>query len=316
MTEFGGNYDEIVAAGGIDTSFDLWDTVLASTIAFFSLGFGIATAYQGGELRSSRQTAVRGMLLALGIAAIAMMITFGLASSVFGQGFLGSATILSGAADPAYPFDVGANLFFFVSMLANSSFIAAILGLAFVCGAAALCIPVFLIASRSIFAWSFDRLIPEGLSKVDERTHSPLRANVVVVVVAFAYLALMVFGSTDFTTILFTQTLGLLLTFIVVSIAGAVLPFRRPDLYEMGGDERRVLGLPILSFLSVIAVGIYTFFAIVLATTDVLGANSAVGIKGLVVILVLSVIAYPISYFANRSRGVDLSLANKTLPPE
>jgi hypothetical protein len=34
------------------------------------------------------------------------------------------------------------------------------------------------------------------------------------------------------------------------------------------------------------------------------------------VIAVISIVAYPVSYLVNRSRGVDLSLANKTLPPE
>jgi amino acid transporter len=316
VAAFGGDYDAILAAGELDTGFSLSDTILATTLAFFSLGFGIATAYTGGELRSSRQTAVRGMIYALGIAALAMVVTFALASSVMGNDFLGSATLLAAGGDEAYPFGVGSNLFFFVAMLADSAIVAVLLGLAFVSAAAALCIPVFLIASRSIFAWSFDRLVPDGLSEVDRRTRSPLRANLIVVVVAFAYLALMVFGSADFTTILFTQVLGLLGTFMAVALAGAVLPYRRPDLYELGGAERRILGLPLLTFVSLIAFAIYAFFAIVLATQDVLAANSSVGIKALIVILVVSVLAYPVSYLVNRSRGVDLSLANKTLPPE
>ena len=40
---------------------------------------------------------------------------------------------------------------------------------------------------RSFFAWSFDRLMPEGLAKVNERTHSPvtaiLTANVIIALV-------------------------------------------------------------------------------------------------------------------------------------
>ncbi|HWM07898.1 MAG TPA: APC family permease [Solirubrobacteraceae bacterium] len=316
VSAFGGNYEEIIAAGNIDTSFDLGDTLLATSLAFFSLGFGIATAYTGGELRSSQQTAVRGMLYALAIAAGTMVVAFALASRVMGNDFLGAATNLSLAGDEAYPFGVGSNFFFFVSMLADNTIIAALLGIAFVAGAAALCIPVFLIASRSLFAWSFDRLVPEGLSHVDPRTRSPLRANVLVLVVAFAYLALMVFGSADFTIILYTQTLGLLLTFLVVSLAGVVLPYRRPDLYKLGSSDRRVLGLPLLTFVSLIALVVYGFFTVVFATQDVLAANSSTGIKALIVIAVISIVAYPVSYLINKSRGLDLSLANKTLPPE
>jgi APA family basic amino acid/polyamine antiporter len=316
VAAFGGDYDQIVAAADIDTSFDLGDTLLATTLAFFSLGFGIATAYTGGELRSSRQTAVRGMLLALAAAALAMVIAFGLASRVMGNDFLGAATILSTAGDEAYPFGVGSNFFFFVAMLADSTIIAALLGIAFVAAAAALCVPVFLIASRSIFAWSFDRLVPSALSEVNPRTRSPLRANLIVLAVAFAYLALMVFGSADFTTILFTQVLGLLGTFMLVALAGAALPFRRPELYRAGGVERRVLGLPLLTVVSLIAFGIYLFFTITLATQDVLAANSSVGIKALIVIAVVALVAYPLSYVVNKQRGLDLSLANRTLPPE
>ena len=320
VSDFGGSYDGIIeagrAAGFGSTSFDLGDTLLATTIAFFSLGFGIATAYTAGELRSANRTALPGMLYALLIAAATMVVTFALASSRLGNEFLGAATTLSDAGSADYPFAAPANFFFFVSMLADSTLIAAFLGLAFVAAGMALCIPVFLICSRSIFAWSFDRLIPTSLSEVNPRTRSPLNANLVVLAVAFAYLALMSFGPADFVTLIVSQVLGLLVTFMVVSIAGALLAYRRPDLYEMFGSDRRILGLPVLTFVSVIAFAIYAFWFLTLLTNDALGANVGVGMTAFAVVLGIAVIAYPISYLINRNRGVDLSLAAKTLPPE
>ena len=117
------------------------------------------------------------IVVGAGVVGLAIARSFALAGRVFGVDFLGAATALSTAGDEAYPFGVGANLFFFVSMAADSTIIAALLGIAFVSAAAALCIPVFLIASRSIFAWAFDRLIPEGLSEVDARTRSKTSLN-------------------------------------------------------------------------------------------------------------------------------------------
>ncbi len=320
VSSFGGNYAKVIAdgraAGFGSTGFSLGDTFLATTIAYFSLGFGIATAYTAGEIRSANRTALPGMLYALLIAGALMVVTFALAESRFGTDFLGAATTLSNGESSAYPFDAPANFFFFVSMLSGSTVIAVLLGAAYVAAATALCIPVFLICSRSLFAWSFDRLMPTGLSEVNSRTHSPIRANVVVVVVALGYLALMTFGPADFVTILVSQVLGLIATYIVVSIAGIVIAYRRPDLYEMMGSDRRIFGVPVLTLVSALAFLVYAFWFIVLLTTDSLGANVGVGMTAFFVVLGISVLAYPISYLINRSRGVDLSLANKTLPPE
>ena len=320
VAAFGGDYDAIIDAGraaGLGASgFDLGDTLLATTIAFFSLGFGIATAYTAGELRSAKRTALPGMLYALLIAATTMAITFVLAASRLGNEFLGAATTLSDAGSADYPFSAPANFFFFVSMLADSTPIAAFLGIAFVAAGMALCIPVFLICSRSIFAWSFDHLVPERLSEVNPRTRSPLNANIVVLAVALGYLALMSFGPADFVTLIVSQVLGLLVTFMVVSIAGALVAYRRPDLYEGFGSDRRILGLPVLTFVSVVAFAIYAFWFITLLSTDALGANVGVGMTAFGVVLGIAVIAYPVSYLLNRARGIDVTLAAKTLPPE
>ena len=39
-------------------------------------------------------------------------------------------------------------------------------------------------ATRCLFAWSFDRLLPEKVAAVNDRTHSPVNATLIAVVVA------------------------------------------------------------------------------------------------------------------------------------
>ena len=42
---------------------------------------------------------------------------------------------------------------------------------------------------RTVFAWAFDRLLPEKLAEVNERTHSPVPAILLVMGIVTAMLA-------------------------------------------------------------------------------------------------------------------------------
>jgi hypothetical protein len=66
----------------------------------------------------------------------------------------------------------------------------------------------------------------------------------------------------------------------------------------------------------VLSLALYVFFFVSLATQSALGANAPSGIWATVVIAVCGVVIFPVSYLLNRSRGVDLGLAFRELPPE
>jgi len=321
VARFGGDYDKVIVdaraagypGGG---SFDLGNTLLAMPLAFASFGYAIVTSYAGGEVRSPRGSGRNAMLLALGISAVVVALLMALASRTFGNDFLGSATVLSNAGDKAYPFGAPSFFFFFVSMLTTSTLLILVINISFVLAIFVALPATFLIATRALFAWSFDRLVPEKLSEVDPRTRSPLIANGVVLAVTLVFLALIVFASGDFLAILYTAGLAELLTFIVVAIAGIVFPFRRKAMYENSPINRRVLGLPAITVAGVAALAVYVFFFISLATTDALGANASAGIRATVIIAAIALALYPISLAINRRRGVNLGLAFRELPPE
>jgi len=106
-------------------------------------------------------------------------------------------------------------------------------------------IPPFIItSSRIIFAMSFDRVLPEKLSEVNERWHSPTNAILVTMIVAF----IGCFAESDilvkylpgtFITDYINSGGGVLATdiwdtlfFLLSSFAGMLLVFRRNDIYE------------------------------------------------------------------------------------
>ena len=321
VSAFGGSYDGVIAdarAAGYagSANFDLGNTLLAMPLAFASFGYAIVTAYAGGEIRSPKAGNRRAMILSLGISAVIVAILMALASRTFGNDFLGSATYLGNAGDEAYPFASAPFFFFFVSMLTSSTPLIVLISLSFIVAFVVALPATFLIATRNIFAWSFDRVLPERLSEVNERSRSPLIANGVVLLVTLGYLALIVFAGGDFLDLLYTAGLAELLTFMVVAIAGIVFPRVRRAVYEGSPIRRSVAGVPMLTVIGVCALAVYAFFFYSLATTDALGANASPGIRATVIIAAVSLLIYPIAVLVNRRRGVDLKLAFRELPPE
>ncbi len=318
---YGGSYYGIIAAahhtgftGG--NGFNLGNTLLAMPLAFASFGYAIVSAYAGSEIRSPKSSGRRVMLISLGISVVAVAILMALASRTFGNDFLGSATVLSNAGSKAYTLPAASSFFFFVSMLTGSTVLTVIINVSFIVAFIVALPATFLIATRNLFAWSFDRIIPDKVSEVSERTRSPLTANAVVLVVTLAYLAVIVFAGGSFLTLLYTAGIAELLTFMVVAFAGIVFPYRRKALYEESAIAKSFMGLPQLTLWAVVSLAVYITFFVSLCTADALGANSSAGIRATVIIAVVSVLVYPLSKLFNRRRGVDLGLAFKELPPE
>jgi APA family basic amino acid/polyamine antiporter len=321
VAHYGGSYSGIIAAAhkagfAGSANFKLGKTILAMPLAFASFGYAIVTAYAGGEIRSPKTSARRVMLVSLGLSVVMVAILMALSSRTFGNNFLGSATFLSNAGSKAYTLPAASSFFFFVSMLTSSTVVIVVLNLSFIVAIVVALPATFLIATRSLFAWSFDRVIPDKVSEVNERTRSPVVANVIVLIVTLIYLAVIVFAGGGFLKLLYTSGIAEILTFFVVAIAGIVFPYRRRRMYESSSIRRSILGLPALTVIAIVSLAVYILFFVSLCTADALGANGADGIRATYIIAIIAVLIYPIARVLNRRRGVDLGLAFAELPPE
>lgn len=321
VATFGGDYDQIIrtareAGYGGSGGFAVGDTLLSTILIFAALGYGFVTAYTAGELRNARTLALRGKQLSLLFAAIPVILLFALADRTFGRDFLGSATFLSFGGSEDYPFAVPSNFFFYVDMLVDSTALVAIIGVSFAAAIVATMIPTFLVATRNVFSWSFDRFIPVKISEVNERTRSPLVANAIILLVAVAYLSFLVYGSANFIEVQATLIFGPLATFVAIAIAAIALPFTRRGFYDASPIKRSIGPIPVISLVGAYSLVVFTFFAVAVSTSDALGVFTGGGVIAIVVIGVLSAVFYPIAFLVNRSRGIDLRLAARELPPE
>ena len=322
VTANGGDYNQIIAdakaAGyvGYGSGIDWVATLGATPLAFAALGYGIATPYAAGEVRGAKNVMTRSLLLAILLAGVVVALVLGLAAKTFGEEWLGAANYLGLNAPDKYPFASSPFYFFFVAMLTTSVPLIVLLGASFVLATAVPMIPTFLIATRALFAWSFDRIIPDKVSEVSDRTHSPVWANLTVLAITLIFLTVIVYGPAEFYTLLYTGGAAEIITFIVLAVAATIFPYRRRDLWENSPANRRLAGVPVISIVGVLSIGVYGIFEYSLWTNPTLGANSTPGLVATIVLAAIPFVLYAISYMWNRRRGVDLNMVFTSLPPE
>jgi amino acid transporter len=321
VTNAGGSYDGVIAAASqagvnTDASISLWECILAIPPLYLALAYTVGAAYTGGELRRPQVTGIVAPLFAMLLVGILIIIAFGLIGSVVGFEFLRAATFLSGEGSAAYPFAEPVGFFSIVTTLTDFDPALLIIAVAFVAAPMSTILATVLFATRNLFAWSFDRMLPSQVSEINPRTGTPIVAPVIVTIVSAAYLAFLVWGSPTFAEAVGAIILGTTLSFMVTALAGIFFTWRRPDMYQAAGMRRTVAGLPALTVVAVLALAVYAIMFYSLLSQDALGSNTSTSIWAMIIVVAAAALIYPIAYFANRERGIDVSLVGKELPPE
>jgi amino acid transporter len=173
---------------------------------------------------------------------------------------------------------------------------------------------------RSFFAWSFDRLMPEKLADVNERTHSPIIA-ILVVNVIIAALTIWSVYSNVFQLVLGLIVLAGCLGVVIVAAAAIALPLRRPDLYRASPASLKVLGVPVLWIAAGLSIAVFVALAVVSTQYPALVMSGNPGnfwwipawFGGLVV---GGALLYYVPRLVRARRGINLSFVYKELPPE
>lgn len=83
---------------------------------------------------------------------------------------------------------------------------------------------VFLSSTRVIFAAAFDRLLPESVAKLDERTGTPVNALLLMIVPSVFVAYLFAFNIANFQTLTLCSTLVIAVTFLGTTVSAIVLP--------------------------------------------------------------------------------------------
>jgi basic amino acid/polyamine antiporter, APA family len=301
-------------AGFVSTGFNTTKTLKSISVFWYVFGFLYASNYFAGEIRLRKRTHLLSIPGALLVSVIFIGLLLPAYLHVTGYAFNGQL----GAADPTvYGFAAGAPAYPEIMSIASGTWVlGAIIIIGFGLGLLIWLPQTMVLVSRSMFAWSFDRIMPERLSYVDSRTHSPIIAIAIVTVLAIASTAIYAF-TTWFSTL--SVLLGLTLTLLVTAIGAVVLPYRQRAMVENSPYGGRVAGVPILTLVGILAVLGFSCAIAVLLWDPGSGASLSANPGKVWLALGVYVLAFGI-YFVSRTvrrgQGIDLTLTYRELPPE
>jgi amino acid transporter len=173
---------------------------------------------------------------------------------------------------------------------------------------------------RSVFAWSFDRVLPERLSNVNERFHSPVAAILLVMALVTLMLAWSV-TATTFQTLLALGVLAGVVCVVIVGVAAFAFPIRRPELYGSSPANIKLLGIPVLQIVAPLAIAVVLFLTWEAWHYPALALSGNTGNRWeipafMAGIVVVGLLIYYIARAVRRSQGIDLDLVYRELPPD
>jgi amino acid transporter len=283
-------------------------------MAFFNLwsNWG-ATLY--GEVRGASDFrkniyAMGGALLATTTVAVLLFLLF---SKTFGWDFYN-------AANNAYWLGTNPNgVFPYPGLLAASFFGSPVLQFILV---AAMSLwffgwvgTVFLSSTRVIFAAAFDRVLPESVAKVSG-SGVPYVALALMLVPSIGLSALYAYNST-FVTYTLDATLVIAVTFLGSALAAAVLPWRKPEIYNASPIARyKVAGIPLITFAATAFIVFLAFCLWKWLQHDEYGINKTSSLIFMGCLYALAVAIYVGSRIYRRQQGMDLSMVYGEIPAE
>jgi APA family basic amino acid/polyamine antiporter len=287
-------------------------TLLMMVLPFYTIGFIFQSTYFGGEIKRARSSAMKSIVWAEAVAGGLLLVgiaIFGIRLSQFmGITGIGDFTKVGLTSAPLYT-EVA-------SIASGNVILSIIISIGMILVFITWIPQTMLLVSRSLFAWSFDGLLPSKMSDVNPKTHSPVFA--VAVIAVLSAISVVIVGLHPSLTFV-VGLLGLTITYLLVSIAGIVFPFRQKDVFESSPFNGRIRGFPTMSLvaiLSFIGIGVIT---VSLLMAQYSGTSWQYNRSRVLLCIAIVILAAPLYYVIRairKSQGVNIDLAYMEIPPE
>ncbi|MBO0819009.1 MAG: APC family permease, partial [Actinobacteria bacterium] len=301
------------AAGAIG-----WGATLFGMIYSFQVYTGFQwTGYFAGEIRNVRRTATTSILGGLLFAAIGYVVGVSLIYKYFGFNFFGAAVFMGlggGSAHwhlPFFPY-----LPALAGFLPGPQWLLVFIALCFVLAILWWTPTGFMLGTRNMFAWSFDRLAPEKLTAVSDRFHTPVIATVTIGCIVELLNYLNIYQGLG--AYLLNVIAVMALAFIIVSVSAAIAPWRRPQLHAQGPGwaRARLAGIPVITLVAAVSAISWIFVIYVAFHT---GFGGTLGFKPMLEAFtapLLGIVYYLGVRLYRRVQGMQFGQTFAEIPPE
>jgi amino acid transporter len=312
--------DATVAAGiDLNPPFSLVATLLVAPIAWTSLQWATYSAQQNGEIKNARSfkdqmfiivgsLIFTGILLAILAAAIEKAVGtefLYIAGAGYWSG-VGEATI-SG-------FWLWPNMI--AVALSASPLVVIIIGLGYILNSHQIVHNCYIGMTRVMVAMSLDRLLPDWISKVDDKRHTPVNAHWAYFIASIPVILLYNLHP-GWVGLTLGVTFACGYVFVITCLAGALLPYRAKDVYESSpGAAYKLGGIPLVTILGGLGFILGTGMLIMFMFDPRLGLTSPLAYQVVFGVLAVSAIWYFISKNMQKSKGINVDYAFKEIPPE
>jgi APA family basic amino acid/polyamine antiporter len=323
--------DATAAATGagieLNPAFSLLATLLIAPIAWTSLQWATYSSQQNGEIKSAgsfRDQAyiIVGSLILTGL--LLALLAFVLENTV-GTEFLyvAGAGYWSGVGEATL---AGSYLWpnIIATALANNVIVTLLIAFGFILNGHQIVHNCYIGMTRVMVAMSFDRLLPELVSRVSERLHTPVNAHVIYFLASIPVIWLynnFTYGEGDDAVSWTSLTLGVTFAcgyvFVATALAGALLPFRAKAAYEASpGSQYTLGGMPLVTIVGLLGAAFGIVFLFLFLTNEQLGLTSQLAYTVVGGILLFAAAWYLIAKQVRRSSGINVDYAFREIPPE
>jgi APA family basic amino acid/polyamine antiporter len=281
--------------------------------------------YVSGEVRhaNERKRNISAMAGAGVINAAFFVVLVYLLYSRVGISLISGLTFLSGTS-AAVPFSSPLQAMSAVLVLATGNFYAALAVLiAITLGYSVLLLPaLYLQPIRSIFAWSFDRVVPEKWSTVSSRFHTPTVSTLGVFVIIEAALVLITAESNLLLGIYSAAVIAPAFSSIFpTALAAIALRFRKGKEWIFQGKAFSMNYL--ITILGCVSLGFIVFMTFEFLSNEsffflpVSGLPSNLLIVYNFIFIPIGAVVYFVSYSTRKKKNqIDINMIAKEIPPE
>lgn len=283
------------------------------TLMWLFTGFQ-TPAYVAGEVKNATRSMAIALAAILVVGLLALLLFVPMTINVVGPNFWNSISLLSHAHGGVFPWTSYISPFVFAGMADHSAILSILIALGLFVVGILQTLPVFFVMGRAMLAWSFDRVFPEALGRVSDRTHTPVLAMIIAGI--FGEIGMILTVVVGLFAFWVSSTAVTAFAWMFVGLAAIVFPLKKRLYAQSGIQTLKFLGVPVITW-----AGIFMFIEMAAAFYWGLIPGTQLNIIWVKLsILALffggGLVIFWISRAVHRARGMDIDKAFQEIPPE